>query len=48
MTKRQLIPINGCHFCEKDKWIIERKALNLYRCQKCHRIVDKVLRRKYG
>ena len=40
------IRISSCQFCDPDKWIIEGNSKGIYTCDKCHRTIKSILRRK--
>jgi len=41
------IPVSSCHNCDPESWIIESDSRGYYRCNKCHVIIAKILRRDY-
>lgn len=40
------IEIESCPYCEPEKWETEGQSEHFYKCGKCERIVQLVLRRK--
>lgn len=40
------IPISSCHNCEPEVWEVEGDSKGTYKCDKCHAIITKILRRR--
>lgn len=40
------IPISSCYVCDQDTWKSVDKSKGEYKCRKCGRITNKILRRK--
>jgi len=40
------IPLSSCHRCRPEKWEVQGRAKYLYRCGRCNRLVEVLLRMK--
>lgn len=40
------ISISTCYICDQDKWKQIGKSKGEYKCNKCGRVINKILRRK--
>lgn len=40
------IPISSCYICDPNKWKTTGKSEVDYKCEKCGKIINKILRRK--